>query len=578
MKMKFLTKSVFILNDGNEKGLTTGGIISENETILIGCDDRLTPKIISDLNLPKVTAIICCDYRRSANAGLHNFEKAKKYVNENFFGLLSHPEHWWEDDNNRWHIYKLRPDNDILRQGVDNICRLTDNEEIKIGDKIIKALLTPGDTDFSMSFLVEDEDLKIIFCGGLLYKGGKIPFLYRLTQGIGDQSIGDYHGYLRGIPVWKKSLELISYGDLLVPYLGGVIENPKSDINVFCKNIDEYYNKYTDISSMNYYFKGALDVNNDTKMTESQEKDFPPYVKNIGGQCVVIISKNKNAIALDCGGINVTDTLLSMIKRGEIISVDALYITHYHDDHVDGCEYFRSHFECPIYADRIQADILRNPMNYRLPCISPVSVDVTALDDGYSWKWQDFELTSFSFPGQTLYHGGLLVKNSDETLFFVGDSFSSTGIDDYCAYNRTLLIPGEGYFKCINLLKKYMPNYLINQHIMTAFDFTVEQLNYMEKNLMERIKILEKLSVWSNINYALDEYFVMPYPYEQTENNAVDFLVSDYAENISCEIVPSKQIKSKNIQGIRVYIGDIYLGQKSCCIINSDSIFWRQRR
>ncbi|MCL1857659.1 MAG: MBL fold metallo-hydrolase [Oscillospiraceae bacterium] len=574
MKVKFLTKKIFIINDGNEKGMTTGGIISESGTILIGCDDRLIPEVINSMGLPEVTAILCCDYRRSANAGILNFDGSVKYINENFYGLLTQPELWWDNPQNRWHIYKLRPDDDILPYGAHNINKITDNEDIIIGDIKITALLTPGDTDYSMSYLIENESIKVIFCGGLLYKGGKIPYLYRLTKDMLNRTDNDYHGYLGGIPGWKKSLDIISHADVLVPYLGGVIDNPKADIDMFNKNIDEYYGNYADISSMNNLYPECLNADTGTKMNQAQEKDFPEYVKYIGNQCNILCSKNGNAVAIDCGGTDVTDRLVSMIKQGEIKSVDALYITHYHDDHVDGCDYFRKYFDCPIYADEVQADVLKNPMGYRLPCISPVSVDVTPLCDGYSWRWQEFELTSFAFPGQSLYHGGLMVKNINncEIIFFAGDAFTPGGIDDYCAYNRNLLTLGEGFFRCVNILKKYKPDYIINQHKFRAFSFTPGQLDYMEKNLTERINILSKLSVWDNINYAIDEYFVMAYPYEQDENNTVKFLISDYAENIKCEIVPPKHTNNnKRIYGIRVYISDIYVGQKSCFIVNCKS-------
>ncbi|MCL2775827.1 MAG: MBL fold metallo-hydrolase [Oscillospiraceae bacterium] len=572
MKTKFLTKKIFIINDGNEKSFTTGGIISENGTILIGCDDRLTPEIIQNMNLPKVTAVLCCDYRRSANAGILNFDESDKYVNGNFCGLLTQPELWWENPDNRWHIYKLRPDDDILPYGTHNVNKVADNGQIIIGDIKITALLTPGDTDYSMSYLVEDEGIKVVFCGGLLYKGGKIPYLYRLTKGIPNQGCEDYHGFLRGIPIWKNSLDIISHADIAIPYLGGVINSLKADIAEFHKNIDELYSNYADISAMNYYFDGWLNDSPGIKiMEQGRERDFPQYVKQIGNQCNVICSKNGNAIAIDCGDADVTDKLISMIERGEIKSVDALYITHYHDDHVNGCEYFRKHFECPIYADETLADVVKNPICYRLPCISPVNVDVTPLADSYSWRWQEFELTSFSFPGQTLYHGGLMVKSDDDDniTFFAGDSFTPTGIDDYCAYNRNLLLPDGGYFKCISILKKYLPDYIINQHVMRAFSFTPEQLEYMEKNLIERIRILSKLSVWDNINYALDEYFIMAYPYEQNKSDDVKLLIRDYADKIKCEIVSPKHTGRKNIYGIRVYIGDIYLCQKSCFIVNS---------
>ena len=563
MQIKFLTEKIFIINDGNDKSFTTGGVISGNGTILIGCDDRLNPAIISGMNLPEVTAILCCDYRRSANAGILNFYEAAKYANKNFYGLLAQPELWWENPENRWHLYHLKNDDDILPHGASNVNKVLDNGQIILGGIKITAELTPGDTDYSVSYFLEDDGVKVVFCGGLLCKGGRLAYLQRLTQ---QEENFDYHGFLRGIPRWKKSLDIISRADIAVPYLGGIIDNLKSDIVEFNKNIDEYYESYADISSINYF----MDWGVASKMKRGQEKEFPGYVKSIGSQCNIVRSKNGNALAIDCGGADAADKLLDMIKKGQIKSVDALYITHYHDDHVDGCEYFRRHFDCPIYADKIQADILKEPMRYRLPCISPVSVDVTPLEDGYSWRWQEFELTSFALPGQSLYHDGLMVKNTDnnDIIFFAGDSFTPAGIDDYCAYNRNLMIQGEGFFKCISILRKYMPDYIINQHVGCAFSFTCGQLDYMEQNLTGRFDILSKLSFWDNINYALDEHFIMAYPYEQNNSDGVEILISDYAGKIKCEIIPPKHTGKKNIYGVRVYIGDIYLGQKACFIVN----------
>ena len=571
MKIKFITKKIFIITDGNEKGFTTGGIVSDDGTILIGCDDRLTSEDIRDMNLPEVKHIFCCDYRRSNNAGILNFDNAEKYVHKNFRTLLTQPELWWNDPKNRWHLYKMRNDDDILPCGACKINEVTEGEII-IGDIKITALLTPGDTDYSMSYLIEDDGIKVMFCGGLLYKGGTIPYLYRLTQNVLPHwQDSDYHGFLGGISTWKKSLAVISQADIAVPYLGGVITDIKEDIKTFEKNIDEYYQLYTDISALNYHFD-CLTVNPKPQFKWTAEKEFPPYVIHVDNQCNIVRSKSGKAIAVDNYGISATDKLLSMIESGEIKSIDTLYITHYHDDHVDGCGYFRERFDCPIYADKSFADVIINPHHYRFPCISPVSVDATPLDDGYSWIWEEFEITSFTFPGQTLYHGALMVKNRDngEVVFFAGDSFTPSGIDDYCAYNRNLMMPNEGYFKCFNILRKYMPDYIINQHVDNAFCFSNEQLDLFEENLMRRIQILSKLSVWENINYMLDEYFLIAYPYEQDESDEVNILISEYANNVRSEMIPPKPTIGKNIYGIRIYAGqdEVYLGQKACFIVN----------
>ena len=58
---------------------------------------------------------------------------------------------------------------------------------------------------------------------------------------------------------------------------------------------------------------------------------------------------------------------------------------------------------------------------------------------GESWQWHEFTVTAYHLPGQTLYHGGLLIEGRGHRILFCGDSFTMAGIDDYCAGNRNWL-------------------------------------------------------------------------------------------------------------------------------------------
>ena len=95
--------------------------------------------------------------------------------------------------------------------------------------------------------------------------------------------------------------------------------------------------------------------------------------------------------------------------------------------------------------------------------------------------WKNFELTFFYFPGQTLYHDGLLMENKNgEAIFFTGDSFTPAGIDDYCFQNRNMLHEGTGYLYCLDVLKKFPTHVLLsNQHIKPLFTFSRQQLDHM---------------------------------------------------------------------------------------------------
>jgi hypothetical protein len=53
--------------------------------------------------------------------------------------------------------------------------------------------------------------------------------------------------------------------------------------------------------------------------------------------------------------------------------------------------------------------------------------------------WKGYKLTAYYFPGQTLYHDGLLIERDGTSVFMSGDTLANWGIDDYCSYNRNWL-------------------------------------------------------------------------------------------------------------------------------------------
>jgi hypothetical protein len=58
------------------------------------------------------------------------------------------------------------------------------------------------------------------------------------------------------------------------------------------------------------------------------------------------------------------------------------------------------------------------------------------------------------FPGQTIYHGGLLRRHeSGKRIFFAGDSFTPSGMDDYCLLNRNFLAPEKGFLDCLRQIR-----------------------------------------------------------------------------------------------------------------------------
>jgi hypothetical protein len=230
----------------------------------------------------------------------------------------------------------------------------------------------------------------------------------------------------------------------------------------------------------------------------------------------LILSADKAGFLVDCGSQHILDELQKLRAEGKLASLEEVFITHYHDDHTDQVSKLVEMFNCTVHASRQNWEVLENPGAYRLPCLTanPIHVSGRAAS-GSRWRWKEFELTLYYFPGQTLYHDALLVKrDGGEQVFFIGDSFTPAGIDDYCLLNRNFLREGTGYFLCLELLKGVAPGaLLINQHVSPAFRFTGGQIDQMTETLRKRLGLLRLLLPWDDPNFGLDEGWARFYPY-----------------------------------------------------------------
>jgi glyoxylase-like metal-dependent hydrolase (beta-lactamase superfamily II) len=219
---------------------------------------------------------------------------------------------------------------------------------------------------------------------------------------------------------------------------------------------------------------------------------------------------------VDCGTEDVIHQIQAMQAGGEIGAVEGQWISHYHDDHVDAIPAFREALRCPVIADQRVAQVVERPLAWRLPCISPVTVRVDRrTSHGEAWTWREFTLTAYHLPGQTLYHGGLLVEGRGQRILIGGDSFTMAGIDDYCAGNRNFLGCGVGFDACLQLVQALQPDLILNCHVDRGFAFGDEELAFMRANLAERERLYGELLPWDHPNYGLDEQWVRCYPYEQ---------------------------------------------------------------
>ncbi len=435
---------------------------------------------------------------------------------------------WSSFQTNRFHDYAQQTSK-VLCTNLPVARSLQGGDTFVWQGESLRVLDTPGYTRGAVTYLYETEGKTLAFTGDLICGDGRLFDLYSLQDAIADANIRGYHGHAGRLGDLVTSLRRVAAEkpDMLIPVRGPVIHDAQAAIDRLIGRVQALYANYLSIDALRWYFGddhiqakadrvlGQDATVNWMPMGQTFPNDLPAWIIPIGNSRL-FVSSDKSGFLVDCGSAHIVKTLKEMRSSGQIKSLDGIFITHYHDDHTDQVSDLVSAFGSTVYAHRSLVDLLEHPSAYRLPCLTTHPIHVSGkLDEGATWQWKEYTLTVHKFPGQTLYHDALLVnKNPGETIWFVGDSFTPSGIDDYCLQNRNFLGQGQGYQQCLDLLK-HIPSdaWLINQHVKPAFRFSPEQIRGMKDTLQKRFTLAQAVSVWDNPNYALDESWVHFYPY-----------------------------------------------------------------
>ena len=430
---------------------------------------------------------------------------------------------WREFRSARFHDYAQQS----TRVPVESFPRLKTvaaGERITVDGATIEVLATPGYTRGAVSYLIESGGKRLAATGDLIYGDGQLLDFYSLQDAIPEAKVRGYHGYaaraadllasLRRVAAWRPGV--------ILPARGPAIPNPQAAIGKLIRRVEDVFRGYYSADALRWYWGDdnlrtrARRVLGDAApewmpMAETVEKKLPEWLVAIANTRV-IASRTGAAFLIDCGSRKILDQVRSRFQR-----VEGLWISHYHDDHTDFAQAAAEAFGCPVYACAEMQDILENPAAWRMPAqtANPIR-NVRATRHGETLRWREFEFTFYYFPGQTLYHGALHIRrDTGEEIFFIGDSFTPSGLDDYCLLNRNILRPGAGFLECLRLLgEKHPQALLVNQHVEPLFRFSRAQLDFMRTALERRRKLFAELFPWPDPNYGLDEQWARFHPYQ----------------------------------------------------------------
>jgi glyoxylase-like metal-dependent hydrolase (beta-lactamase superfamily II) len=454
---------------------------------------------------------------------------------------------WQRFQTERWHDY-AQQSTKILAEPLEVGQTVRGGESLRWQDLVFEVLDTPGFTRGAVSYLAAIDGKRVAFTGDLIYGDGQIFDLYSLQDAIPEANTRGYHGYAaRAADVIASLRKLIAaQPDLIVPARGPVIENPEASARKLIARLEELFATYFQTDALRWYWGDDNLMIRARRVLGDREIDFMPMARSIRqtlprwilarGTSRLLVSESGAAFLLDCGTQQVLEWLRDLRRRGVFQKLDGIYITHYHDDHTDWVQATRTEFQVPVYSLTEVKDILENPEAHHMPAQTPNAIrPVEAMEEGTKMRWNEFRFEFTYFPGQAIYHGGLMVEHdSGEKYFFVGDSFSPSGLDDYCLLNRHLLHPGLGHFLCLRKIEAAGPGYdLVNQHIEPTFRYGPEQMRFMREALERKRRVIGELVPWDDPNYGTDEQWSRFYPYSLRAKAGEPFELSAVVYNHS---------------------------------------------
>lgn len=423
---------------------------------------------------------------------------------------------WDTADNRLDHDYNCRPDLFTLRDPVPVSAVFKDgsvHEWQGLGFEVIE---TPGHTDGSVSYLVELAGKRIAFTGDLIYAPGQIHDFYSLQKAFPGMG-GGYWGFGGAVDDIKASLDrvLARKPDLLIPSHGVTIDDPAQAAGQLKQNLDAVMENYLTTCAWRANKPGVYKKATPAMLDPLPAAGYPKWCRDITYTTKAIVAEDRSVFLSDCGSTRVVDELVKLQKAGEIGKIEAMWITHFHDDHTEGVNLARRRFDFPVYAQAALADILEHPTAYQGPALYPESIHVDrVLADRETFTWKGFKLTAFDFPSQTLYHDGLLVERDSYKVFFTGDGFSSRSFSDVCSQNRNFSGRDVGFEKCCRILLETRPDILMTAH-WGPLPMTGAYLERFIAYLEAREKIYEKLFPYDSVNFGLDPYWLRAYPFRQ---------------------------------------------------------------
>jgi glyoxylase-like metal-dependent hydrolase (beta-lactamase superfamily II) len=418
-------------------------LCSGREALLIDFGSGDVLDHLSEIGAQRVTDVLMTHHHRDQAQGLPRAVEAgvRIWVPQAEQDLFHSVDAHWQA-REVYNNYNMRQDRFSLLESVPVAGTLDDYQRRRFGDYVLTVIPTPGHTPGSISLLVELEGQRILFSGDLIAGPGKVVSL-SATQWTYNGAEGVAASIASMLDLQDRQL------DLLLPSHGSPIHQPRPAMALA---VERFW---------------TLLRGRDENPRLFQLRDRPyelvlPVGQGPGGRgtphllrhrasmanSYVLLSESGKALFIDFGYDFITGftagsdrasrrpwlyTLPTLKAQFGVQKIDVVLSTHFHDDHVAGCNLLRCVEGTQVWAAENFADILENPARYDLPCLwyDPIPVD-RRLPLSKPIPWEEYTLTVHPLPGHTRYAVAVEVEVDGLRVLATGDQYEG---DDGLAWN-----------------------------------------------------------------------------------------------------------------------------------------------
>jgi glyoxylase-like metal-dependent hydrolase (beta-lactamase superfamily II) len=440
-------------------------LAADDGAVLVDLGSGAVLEHLPELGLARVTDVLVTHFHRDQVQGLARAVAAgaRVWVPPLEHELIAGVDRRWQARQLE-HDYDLRQDRFALLEPVEVAGVVAEYRSRSYGGVNAYALPTPGHTVGSITYLVEREGRRLAFSGDLVHGDGKVWSL-AATQ-------WSYSG-IEGLAATFFSCGVLERlgPDLLLPAHGDVVEDPAATLGRARDRLDE-------LAALRLEEPWPL-----RDMLQHPWAELTPHLlrnRPSFANSYALLSESGCALLVDFGydvATGMTPQTDRAAKRTLLWPLDALrsergverieavVVTHYHDDHVAGLNMLRELEGTEVWAPANVAPVLEDPERYDLPCLwhEPIRVD-RVLMLGRPVVWHEYDLTAHALPGHTLYAAALAFEADGRRVLAIGDQHTTAGEKPILNYQYRNRYRVGDFVRTAELYRSLRPDLLISGH------------------------------------------------------------------------------------------------------------------